>query len=325
MKFVRSDLAKKLMIILIVLLLFNALYPSMSYAVDFGGILLQPFYWLLLGIYIPADLTLGFTMFMQEFTTNDLDKWVEGILEGTNDGMDITYGKKLNQWFIGPDTIFSGGIPSLNANIFKAGERSEDDILTDVSSAVAKFYVMLRNVCAVIMLAGLIFTGIRILLSANIPTKKTQFLMLLQDWLIGMGLLIFSHIIMILVFEISDSITDALSKSIGEGSIKWQLIRQMGGSFESTAQTTALILYHWVQILTIIFAIAYFKRFFWTCILTVFAPLMCVMYAFGQQTKQIYGNWLKEYILNAFVQPFHLIVYTILIGIPLGITNDGRI
>lgn len=273
-------------------------------------------------------------MFMKEFTTNDLNKWVENILAGNATGSEgtdgiyipelkITYGTKLMDWFIGPDTIFSGRIPSLNANIFKAQNRAETDILKDVSEAVAKFYVILRNIAAIVMLAGLLYTGIQILLSSNIPTKKTQYLMLLQDWLIGMALLIFSHVIMILIFEMTDSIVNALSVTIGEGSIKWQLIKTMGGSFESTAQLTALILYHWIQILTIIFAIAYFKRFFWTCILTVFAPVMCVMYAFGQHTKQIYSNWLKEYIVNAFVQPFHMVVYTVLIGIPLSITNEG--
>jgi len=217
----------------------------------------------------------------------------------------------------------SGQIKSFNANIFDYAGGGDKDILTNVTKAVAKFYVILRNICAIVMLAGLIFTGIRILLSANIPTKKTQYLMLLQDWLIGMALLIFSHIIMILVFEMCDALVAALSVSMGSGSIKWEIIKQMGGSFDSTTQIIALVLYIWVNWLLIVFAIAYFKRFFWTCILVIFAPVMAVMYAFGQQTKQIYSNWLKEFILNAFVQPFHLVVYTVLITFPMEIANGG--
>ena len=111
--------------------------------------------------------------------------------------------------------FLNGDIKSFNANIFDYADGGDKDILTNVTKAVAKFYVILRNICAIIMLAGLIFTGIRILLSSNIPTKKTQYLMLLQDWLIGMALLIFSHIIMILVFEMSDALVEALSVSIG--------------------------------------------------------------------------------------------------------------
>lgn len=111
MRFIQSNLAKKLIIVLIVILLFNTICPSMSYAVDLGGILLQPVYWLLLGIYIPADLSLGLTIFMKEFVTNDLDGWIEGILDGDYNGLEISYGKSLRDWFIGPDTIFSRTYP----------------------------------------------------------------------------------------------------------------------------------------------------------------------------------------------------------------------
>lgn len=98
MKFVKSDLAKKLIIILIVLLLFNALYPSMTYAVDLGGILLQPLYWLLLGIYIPTDLLIGATIQLKDFSWGDLNNNTNKILDGNNGG--------LSSWFVGPDTIF---------------------------------------------------------------------------------------------------------------------------------------------------------------------------------------------------------------------------
>lgn len=122
MKFIQSSLAKKLIIVLIALLLFNVAYPSMSYAVDIGGILLQPLYWLLLGIYIPADLTMGLTIFMKEFKQADLDGVIRSILNGTAEGdkelevetedekgnkIKISYGQSLRDWFIGPDTIFS--------------------------------------------------------------------------------------------------------------------------------------------------------------------------------------------------------------------------
>lgn len=97
MKFVKSDLAKKLIIILIVLLLFNTLYPSMSYAVDLGGILLQPVYWLLLGIYIPLDVTIGAVIQLNDLTWSDIDGKSNKILDGTGG---------LSSWFVGPDTIF---------------------------------------------------------------------------------------------------------------------------------------------------------------------------------------------------------------------------
>jgi len=99
MKFVKSDLAKKLIIILIVLLLFNTLYPSMSYAVDLGGILLQPLYWLLLGIFIPIDIAIGSAIQLGDLSWSDVDGNSNKVLEGN-----IESG--LSKWFVGPDTIF---------------------------------------------------------------------------------------------------------------------------------------------------------------------------------------------------------------------------
>ena len=220
--------------------------------------------------------------------------------------------------------FLKGEIAGLDANIFKyINEGWNSSPWEKAATAVAKFYVILRNIAAVVMLAGLLYTGIQILLSSNIPTKKTQYLMLLQDWLIGMGILIFSHVIMIIIFELAESITNALNRSLGIGGIKWYLVSNMMYSDDQITQTIALLLYHWLNILTIIFVIAYFKRFFWTCILVVFAPVFPVMYAFGQQSKQIYTNWLKEFILNAMVQPFHLVVYSVLIIMPLNIASSG--
>ena len=77
-------------------------------------------------------------------------------------------------------------------------------------------------------------------------------------------------------------------------------------------------MYSYIGWLTLVFAIAYFKRFFMVCISVIFAPVFSVMYAFGQQTKQMYTNWLKDFIMAVFVQPFHIVVYSILLAIPMG-------
>lgn len=100
MKFVKSDLAKKLIIILIVLLLFNALYPSMSYAWDLGGILLQPVYWLILSSIIPTDLLWGSVVKLANFNWNELGENTDKIISKTGNWEDFS------SYFIGPDTIF---------------------------------------------------------------------------------------------------------------------------------------------------------------------------------------------------------------------------
>ena len=77
----KNSLAKKLIIVLIILVLFNSVYPTMSYAVDIGGILLQPIYWLLLGIYIPIDIAAGATIRLVEWAEGEIHGYTETIMQ----------------------------------------------------------------------------------------------------------------------------------------------------------------------------------------------------------------------------------------------------
>lgn len=310
--------------------------------------------------------------------------WVEQITENAEDGSmektDVlaTINKKgqsvanilLKDIFIGPDTIFSGGVALFDANIFEAttsidfidedidveigdgtlantaedgiegvvddaGESIENIVTTSyyggnlagtIKRGIATTYVILRNICAMIMLAGLIFTGIRVLVTSNNPSKKAQWLQLVYDWLMGMVLLIFSHVIMYGIFWISDTITDALSDTLmGFGGLNFTLVRTCLLSFDSATQVITLVMLGYLIYLTVVFAIAYFKRLLWVCVLIVIAPIVSIMYAFGSQTKRIYSDWLREYITTVLVQPFHLIVYYTLVSVPLNMISGGTV
>lgn len=191
-------------------------------------------------------------------------------------------------------------------------------LVTQVGRAVAQIYILLRNICAYIMLAGLIYTGIKILLNNHLPQNRQQYLSLLQDWIVGMALLIFSHLIMVFIFEVSDLFVDIFKKSIfGMGGMNFNIFMTSLYSTDIAARWISLFMYIYLIWITLVFVIAYFKRFFFVCILTVFAPVFSIMFLFGNQFKQLYSKWLKEYAMAVFVQPFHMIVYGVLISIPL--------
>lgn len=351
MKFLKSKLAQKLIIILIALMIFNIAIPPEVKAWDFAGILLKPLTSLILSIMVQIDITIGMVLNGASPGFQMLGALASAVCADKGAALDGA-NSAIKQLFIGPDSIFCGEVRILNANIFNvitAKDLLQDkldpnssnsivkelkglasiaspgnDLVGTVRDAIANVYYTLRNICGYIMLAGLIFTGIQVLVSSNIPTKKTQYLMLLQDWFIGMILLIFSHIIMIGIFYVSDTLTAAISDAtIGIGSLNLTLIKQCLLSFDSAEQIICLIMLGYMIYLTIIFAIAYFKRFMWICVLIVFAPVVSIMYAFGQKAKQTYSNWLQEYIMAVFVQPFHMIVYWALVAIPLDMVNSG--
>lgn len=312
----KSGLFKKIIIILIVLILFNIAVPKRVNAVSLGGILFKPISAIILTILTAANCTLS--LFLHGASVG-----IGGIQDAVDHIDDDVWS---NAFFVGPDTIFSGKLAALDANIFRDTLNTDSNILLDSTSVlgsakkgIAATYTNLRNICAIVMLAGLLFTGIRILISSNLPNKRAEWLKYLQDWLIGMALLIFSHVIMVMVFYISDTLVNALSQAmVGSGSnMAADLQKECWGMWDLTPQVVSLVCLGYMIYLTMVFAVAYFKRLLWNCVLIVIAPVVSIMYAFGNGTKSIYSQWLREYITNVLVQPFHMIVYYILFSVPL--------
>lgn len=329
MKIMKSNFIKKLIIILVIIMVLNTLLPDpvnagifstfMDYA---GGVLFKPLAMVIgttlasIDVAISSVLQVGKTITIKGTSYKATDMT---IMEKIYDISDTA----LKNFLVGPDTIFSGQIELANANIFRSGMTGT---MANVRNAVAKIYYLLRNICGFIMLGGLIFTGIRILLSSNIPTKKTQYLILLQDWLIGMVLLVLSHVLMTGIFYISDAIVAALSTSLSYfGGMNFHCLSKILSitNWKYTSLVIHTILLGYLIWMTVVFAISYFKRFLWICVLVVFAPVFAVMYSFGQQTKQIYSRWMREFCLTVFVQPFHIIIYSVLVGIPMKIVGDN--
>lgn len=228
MKFFKSNFAKKLIIVLIVLMIFNLAIPRRVKAWDVGGVLLKPFTAIGLVVLVSIDVGLGLIIGVTNIVTSNYGALVEKLTdkgemssvnyEGENNSV-IVDGKSyiMNEIFIGPDTIFSGQVELLDANIFEADVStgfSPSGLGGTLKKGIAATYVTLRNICAMLMLAGLIFTGIRVLVTSNTPNKAAQWRQLVFDWLVGMALLIFSHVIMYGIFYISDLITGFLKDTL---------------------------------------------------------------------------------------------------------------
>lgn len=358
MRFFKSNFAKKLIIILIILMIANVVIPKEVKAWDLGGILMKPITSIILANLIQVDVAMGL-MF------NGLSvpvKLIGGVVElftednaKNNAVQDLS--DTLGMIFIGPDAIFSGKVKLFDANIFtqrsitdsddfddlvkninnginKVSSDSPVDTISDqvstgyimiekIREAIASTYVVLRDICGFVMLAGLIFTGIKILISSNTPTQAAAWRAMLFDWFVGMALLIFSHVIMVGIFYISDVFTTALSNKLnGFGGLNFTLVWQCLASFDSAEQIICLIMLAYMIYLTVVFAISYFKRLMWICVLVLIAPIVSVMYAFGPKTKQIYSKWLREYVMTVLIQPFHVVIYYALCAIPLNIVNS---
>lgn len=194
-----------------------------------------------------------------------------------------------------------------------------NNIVGKLKGVVSGIYVTLRNFCAIGMLCMLIYTGIRIVLSSASASEQKEWKMRLMDWLKAVVLLVTVHFLMIGIFYISEIIMDAM-KSSNNISLTQQIGRAaLFSSWNFWEEIVLVVIYGYVTYLTVVFAIAYFKRLMWVAILIVIAPVVSLLYCFGKDGKAIFSRWLKEFSTAVLIQPYHYLIYYILIALPFNL------
>lgn len=77
---------------------------------------------------------------------------------------------------------------------------------------------------------------------------------------------------------------------------------------------------------TVMFLFIYLKRLLMLAFLTMIAPLVAMTYPLDKLhdgSAQALNMWFKEYIFNLLIQPFHLLLYTILVGSAMEMVTDN--
>ncbi len=225
-------------------------------------------------------------------------------------------------------SIFSNKVEAFNVNFFKKTTKpSEKNIAANLRNVIATWYVALRNIALVLMLLVLVFIGIKITVS-SVASDKAKYKQLLMDWLIGICLLIFMHYIMVFAVNLVESIDNMFTTTAADGLMN---MARTNASLpiDSTAAAngedanTAVDNFYWALIYCVLvmymltFSWQYLQRVVKIAFLTLFAPIMALTYPLDKISDgkaQGFNRWLKDYIFTLLIQPFHLLVYTILIS-----------
>ncbi len=97
-----------------------------------------------------------------------------------------------------------------------------------------------------------------------------------------------------------------------------QLLRQLG----------YVVLFLVLVFYTVAFLVVYLKRLIMLAFLTMIAPLVAMTYPLDKMhdgNAQAFNMWIKEYVFNLLIQPFHLILYTMLVGSAMGFARENMI
>ena len=93
---------------------------------------------------------------------------------------------------------------------------SKQNIATELSKTISRWYVAIRNIVLVFMMIVLLYIGIRMLIS-TLASDKAKYRQMLTDWFIGLLILFFMHYIMAFSVTIVQKITDILTEALDNG------------------------------------------------------------------------------------------------------------
>lgn len=234
-------------------------------------------------------------------------------------------------------------------------QNSSMSIAAQIAPVISSWYKAFRNIAIVGLLSVLIYIGIRILIGST-AQDKAKYKERLTDWVVALCLVFVMHLIMSGILMATEKITDLFSSSGSELIVVFREsideegnpqgdIEQIGESYgfrtnligyvrlmaqydDWSYATAYTILYIALIIYTVMFTFIYFKRVLYMAFFTMIAPLVALTYPLdklGDSKSQAFNIWFKEYLMNAIIQPVHLILYTVLISSAMNLATENLI
>ena len=331
---------------------------------DLGGWLLDPVFMLVNFVFDSLTSVLGRVM------NNNVDGFLYEKTNPTIDTSKLTYKDvvKVNVADFGathiyhtvtytPEEIFSGKIDLLSID-FISGTKADGTAIDEttkggagwlnIRSVIAQWYKVLRMIAIIGLLSVLIYTGIKIIISAN-AKDKAKYKEWIINWFIAVAILFSMHYIMAFITSVTGEFSNLLSEANGKviveevqseaeldtqsvntanlfetnlmGLVRFRIQdNDMGEKIAYEVMYIALFIY------TVKFTFVYLKRVLNMAFLTLIAPIVALTYPIDKLNDgnaQGFNMWLKEYIFNALLQPMHLIMYYILVGSAVSIAASN--
>ena len=234
-----------------------------------------------------------------------------------------------------PENIFANKIAALDSNYINPHQYTgiteevgnQESLATIISPTVATWYRAFRNIAIVGLLSVLVYIGIRIVIGT--VSEKAKYKERLQDWFVALCMIFFMHFIMAGIMMISEKIIDSVGSNANTGI----MIEVDDGCIFRTTFTGYIrffaqmnswrygvgysLMYLVLVGITIRYTFIYLKRALYLAFFTVIAPMVALTYPLDKikdSEAQAFNIWIKEYFINAILQPMHLLLFTVLVG-----------
>ena len=198
-----------------------------------------------------------------------------------------------------------------------------NEVVDIIRKNVAAWYYSLRNISAVILIAILMYVGLRMALS-TVADEKARYSEMIVNWVISIALLFVLHFIIELVIILNNQIVNILANNIDK-SDPLDKIYKNAWSVGFVEGFGNAICYLILVGMTLVFLLSYLKRMITVGFLIVIAPLVTITYSIdkmGDNKSQALDTWLKEFVYNILIQPFQCVTYIILAGSAMKILDN---
>ena len=268
---------------------------------------------------VPRLMAAGLILAVDELTAK------VAYIEGDSSGSAVGFWKTIT-----PYDIFFNDVKILDINFFSTQGMSQDSMVYKIREGISTWYYIMRNISAAILLAILIYVGIRMAIS-TVASEKAKYKKMLVDWLASMAILFLMQYIILFTIYINNAFVNVI-KSAGQatntglrqayGEIGMLAIQPFGG-VEGIAGLVIYGLLVW-QTLGLLFA--YFNRMIKCAFLIIISPLVTITYSIDKMADakaQALGNWLREYVFTVLIQPFHCVMYVALVDMAFKLLTEA--
>ena len=129
------------------------------------------------------------------------------------------------------------------------------------------------------------------------------------------------------VENINEVLKTSTIEANGEDIMMTKLRNNIANSKNWSRVIVEVVLYFILTVFTVIFTVQYFRRTIYLAFLTVIAPLITLTYPLDKikdSKSQAFDMWIKDYMFFMLLQVVQLLIYYILVGSSLDLSDKGN-
>lgn len=221
-----------------------------------------------------------------------------------------------------PGDIFFNRVALTNINFFNFTEGGTTG--TTLRNIIAEWFVIFMGIAIIALLFVLVYLAIKILISS--AQEKAKYKETLINWVVSVGILFSINIYAIIIIGLNNMFVSFIAKSV-ETSMNDPI--ELGiNIFENVIfnLVPSLLIYGMFVRYTATFLFQYVKRMLKVAFLIIIAPLISVTYAvdkFADKKAQALSSWTKQFTAEVLIQPFHALIYLVLLKMSLALNAEG--